>query len=366
MIPGYFTATQLAEQYDGSVDAFRSLGKKLKKLILINDQVIMIYAARIKSGIQQNQYEMLLDTICKNYQGQTIEVWATDGENLEFLNIINLLELVASKLAIPPDRIKLFTCNPAHAGKFSHVYKKADGTFYAPSKLCDPVSLPVATDAKFLGTIIGRFTPSRLRLAYELDCAFPADTEMTFQTLHYGVEELTWTSGTYDQEIAWAQTRKFKSSISTDLFPKVRPYYQVTAYSRQVTIESCQTYNTWAAQVHIDVVVETDVLQHWFFSEKVSRPLATGKPFVLLSGKGSLRLLRSWGFETFGDIIDESYDDEEIPTIRIEKMIHSLKQIYHSPNRQQILEQMNQRAQRNIAHFQEFHKSEADPNSLWY
>jgi hypothetical protein len=60
----------------------------------------------------------------------------------------------------------------------------------------------------------------------------------------------------------------------------------------------------------IEIVVETDPHTNNFFTEKTLKNLYLGKPFLLLSGPGSLRYLRSLGFRTFGDVLDESYDNE--------------------------------------------------------
>ncbi len=45
-----------------------------------------------------------------------------------------------------------------------------------------------------------------------------------------------------------------------------------------------------------------------FITEKTFRPLLVGHPFMILGQKGSLEKLRSWGFETDFDGIDQSYD----------------------------------------------------------
>ena len=59
----------------------------------------------------------------------------------------------------------------------------------------------------------------------------------------------------------------------------------------------------------MEVVLETlfdDT--RWHLTEKTLRPLACGKPFLLMSTAGSLQYLKQYGFKTFGDYIDESYD----------------------------------------------------------
>ena len=43
-------------------------------------------------------------------------------------------------------------------------------------------------------------------------------------------------------------------------------------------------------------------------TEKTFKPIALGMPFVLVATAGSLEYLRSYGFKTFGNIWDESYD----------------------------------------------------------
>jgi hypothetical protein len=52
--------------------------------------------------------------------------------------------------------------------------------------------------------------------------------------------------------------------------------------------------------------IETDSL---FITEKTWRPIHTGHPFIISGDIGTLELLRSWGFETFPEVFDESYDE---------------------------------------------------------
>jgi len=60
-------------------------------------------------------------------------------------------------------------------------------------------------------------------------------------------------------------------------------------------------------------------------TEKTFKPIAMGMPFIIVGTQGSLRYLRSYGFKTFGDLWDESYDDEPDDSKRIEKIAHTLK-----------------------------------------
>ena len=60
-------------------------------------------------------------------------------------------------------------------------------------------------------------------------------------------------------------------------------------------------------------------------TEKTFKPIAMGMPFIIVGTQGSLRYLRSYGFKTFSDLWDESYDDEPDDSKRIEKIAQVLK-----------------------------------------
>lgn len=65
-------------------------------------------------------------------------------------------------------------------------------------------------------------------------------------------------------------------------------------------------------QTVYSVVAETnDCIKDnlYFFSEKTAKCLFADRPFVLFAGHGHLKYLRTMGFQTFGSVIDESYDD---------------------------------------------------------
>lgn len=62
-----------------------------------------------------------------------------------------------------------------------------------------------------------------------------------------------------------------------------------------------------------------------FVSEKTFKPIIAGHPFIILAGPGHLELLRKFGYKTFDDYWDESYDTETDIIIRVEKIIQILK-----------------------------------------
>ena len=78
----------------------------------------------------------------------------------------------------------------------------------------------------------------------------------------------------------------------------------------------------------ISVVSETICNNDCFFlTEKTAKPLMAGRPFIMLSGKHTLKNLRSLGFKTFSPVIDESYDDIENQNERIMAAFESFQSL---------------------------------------
>jgi hypothetical protein len=78
----------------------------------------------------------------------------------------------------------------------------------------------------------------------------------------------------------------------------------------------------------IEVVLETlfDDSRH-HLTEKILRPIACGRPFMLASTAGSLQYLRQYGFQTFHGLIDESYDLITDPHMRLTAIVQEMKRI---------------------------------------
>jgi hypothetical protein len=62
-------------------------------------------------------------------------------------------------------------------------------------------------------------------------------------------------------------------------------------------------------------------------TEKTFKPICLRMPFVMVSTAGSLQYLKRYGFRTFSDIWDESYDHEINDDLRLEKISQLLKDL---------------------------------------
>ena len=112
---------------------------------------------------------------------------------------------------------------------------------------------------------------------------------------------------------AWKPTQVLEDFFPTNNAP--------SHYSADFDIEDYEATD-------IEVVLETlfdDGRLH--LTEKSIRPIACAQPFILAGTHGSLDYLHSYGFKTFSDIWDESYDSIEDPKQRLYAITDLMKQI---------------------------------------
>ena len=104
----------------------------------------------------------------------------------------------------------------------------------------------------------------------------------------------------------------------------------------------------------IDIVLETVYDQNKIqLTEKILRPIACGKPFILVSERDSLEYLKSYGFKTFESLIDESYDKINCPRERLKSIVRTMKTISN----------LSEKEKNKL--FLEMHKI-ADYNKKWF
>jgi len=140
------------------------------------------------------------------------------------------------------------------------------------------------------------------------------------------------------------------------------PDFQIVSYNLDHNLQP-NTHNSTASADYctadyvtagIEVVLETLFDDsRWHLTEKTLRAIACGKPFLLMATPGSLSYLRQYGFETFGELIDESYDQITNPRQRLQAVIAEMARISALPSasKTQLFEQLHKIAARNRQHF---------------
>jgi gas vesicle protein len=84
--------------------------------------------------------------------------------------------------------------------------------------------------------------------------------------------------------------------------------------------------------IAVDIVVETVLNYPYpYISEKTLRPLACKRMLIVLGAPGTLKLLKSKGFVTFDDFINESYDDIQNTIDRFNAVEKEIKKICDTP-----------------------------------
>lgn len=88
-------------------------------------------------------------------------------------------------------------------------------------------------------------------------------------------------------------------------------------------------------------------------TEKIFKPICLRMPFVLVSTAGSLEYLRSYGFQTFSSLWDESYDNETDDVNRVERVGILLQQLDRLSlhEKQQLHHHAQKITQHNFEHF---------------
>jgi hypothetical protein len=64
-----------------------------------------------------------------------------------------------------------------------------------------------------------------------------------------------------------------------------------------------------------------------FRTEKIWKPIAIGHPFIAVANQGFYRDLHNLGFQTFGSVIDESFDQIENGVDRLDRIVQIVQDL---------------------------------------
>ena len=115
------------------------------------------------------------------------------------------------------------------------------------------------------------------------------------------------------------------------------PEYEYVDYVDQISVPTNSKFiknhlfkNTWGevyinprayVDTYFSVVTETVFdYPYSFRTEKIWKPIAIGQPFIAVANAGYYRDLHNLGFQTFGHVIDESFDKIEDNQLRLTRI----------------------------------------------
>lgn len=319
----------------------------IEQAITVNkDQIEILAQYFVHKDYSVLNKDLLIDVLGKYYTGQTIVIKLLDGENMKFSGFEQLIRYICDNLHIAYDKILIQSHDPDPHADFSRQYLKL-GIFISVNQYLPEQINRDLTNAKFVGSLLGRYNLSRLRLAYELDKAFVNDSFITFQPKPNFIQsKLQNFNHLYEHELAWLETKTFNTDLVSGHFMGMIDWHV-----------ACRNYGQVWNQYLIEVISETDAMDNFWFTEKTANCLATGKPFVLVSGTGSVKRLQDMGFQTFGEIIDETYDQATHPYDRVQRIVKSLQTLYTSTDKNQHIDSLYKLAQHNIERYNNYIKN---------
>jgi hypothetical protein len=86
----------------------------------------------------------------------------------------------------------------------------------------------------------------------------------------------------------------------------------------EIYLEPAPYIDTYFSLVTETICAESS---YSFRTEKMAKPLAIGHPFIVASNMGYYRDLRNLGFQTFGHVIDESFDMIDNAQQRVDRIV---------------------------------------------
>lgn len=313
-------------------------------LIEVADQRILIDLNWIiRKDYILDYLQIVEDQLVLHYTNQEICFYALDGNDVLSPGLTGWIQLIQRGLNIPNDKISFVSISPSlpqwrwipyHLAAFEDILNHiTTGSINRDTQ-----------HAKFVGMLSGsRWSVARMRLAYELDQAFPNNTFITYSLAQSASQLTDRIERHYVKEIEWVKNKTFDNDMTS-----------VGAVDYRTAITNYK--NLWS-KYHIEIVAETDEYQNLWFTDKTAKCLSTGKPFLLLSGQHSLKNLKKMGFVTFDQWIDESYDECVLPGQRISAIIKSLNTLYNNPDKHLIFGQMEQHAIHNTLHYHRYVQS---------
>lgn len=109
--------------------------------------------------------------------------------------------------------------------------------------------------------------------------------------------------------------QKLPIELDTHQIKQKDSFNTVNVFKKDLFLDSC---------IHI-VTETTFVNNELFLSEKVLKPLLSYQPFIVFGPYGYLKELKKYGFKTFSEFWDESYDEIENSVERMKTLISLVK-----------------------------------------
>jgi len=133
----------------------------------------------------------------------------------------------------------------------------------------------------------------------------------------------------YSDEVYYQQQPEINEDLKLAGYDHVAgfwPLNQINYNSDASTTISWQDHTKFKIQLVAETVFNSNKQIH--LTEKIFKTFVMAQPFILFSNAGSLKYIRDYGFKTFNELWDESYDQEHDHNQRYRLIMKLLDHLY--------------------------------------
>ena len=289
-----------------------------------------------------NSLKRCLHELRHEFPNKKLHIQVPDGEPIEKSGFARLIKDFVNQVQLPPEMvtIEMMDHYPQYKCDWATVKLMPTRFFQAALRYINADECTVDSDAPLFGAVYGRVTHSRLLMAYMLETEFPDDSFVIMQTNSSMINSMQFEFepvGLFFKDVLQWYTnrndtnRDFTNDVGGNLnVEHILPKYYLMFKNYQ-----------------IEVIIESATSTRGWITEKTTRCLIAGKPFLLYGAPRQLERLQQLGFQTFAGLIDETYDTVEDDEERFDCIQNEIRRIAAIENRSEFVKELQTVAEHN-------------------
>jgi hypothetical protein len=263
-----------------------------------------------------------------------------EAEPFKLVSFDNVIQHVSQTYKLSKDRIIIDTIDhiPRLSSDFATIVTTPSSSLDLARQLIKVDQCQLNNNPALFGAFFGRFTTHRFLMAYFLETQIQNSIVAFHPNVQWAEFEFESVKKYFVKELEWLKNRQEKNANLN------------SGHGGAVSSFDClPVYHEIFGLYNIEVVLETNIYECGWFTEKTAKCLVAGKPFLLLGTSGQLDELRRLGFQTFSPWINESYDLESNPEKRFDMICNEIRRIAGLDEQQQqdMINEINARADYN-------------------
>jgi len=287
---------------------------RFETILELEDVLVVNFDCLFERTYSLRGVDQLIYQLHKQGQNKRFLFLSEDGSILQLSGAIEIIKNIVECFSLTSDTCAVICREDFEIPNITVIKKESVpqwcGTLYPTIK---DIPIPQGPFSKKFAVWFHRGTFYRLLVAKHLKENYVDDSHISYQEpgmlCDWGLKKY------FPDEIAWAEANT--PIIYDQLFPmRVYDHEMIVGASRK-------PYNDY----FMEIIVETDCITTTWITEKTVKNLYIGKPFVVMSGAGTLNKLKTFGFKTFSPWINETYDTITNNYDRLQAIISEIDRI---------------------------------------